>query len=311
MLKEVILSNWRTDINGYAQSIAELEETDYPAWTVKFPDSYGVAIPYEGNEEINESFASAKIRSSNIRLSSGTIIKTLILTTEAENIKSSFAVLCEALVDPGVNGLQRKQIVTSPVMWWKDWKELLGNRNIDARIYDVLGELCVLKHVVESGMEAEWNGPDGATYDIETDSGYIEVKSSINRSRREVTISSDFQLFPPNKPLDLVFCCFEPSVLNGFSIDDVLIEFQAMGYNTAMLNRKLESRGFEQGMSSRRKKFILHEMLRYIVNESFPRITPESFVGGERPAGITKITYTVDLAGLVPISLLAGDNNDI
>ena len=84
-----------------------------------------------------------------------------------------------------------------------------------------------------------------------------------------------------------------------------------MGYNTDLLNAKLELRGFEKGMSARKKRFILHEMLLYKVDETFPRITPDSFVGGVLPEGITKITYTVDLSGRIPISVLSGENNDI
>lgn len=311
MLKRMILNNWDTDIVGYAQSISLLENTKYPAWTIKFVDSYGVAIPYEGEEEINESFTNAKIRSTTIRFKEGNAKKALVLTSEATDIRAPFATLCEALVDPGENGERRIVIENSPVLWWKEWKELLGNKNIDETIYDVLGELCVLKYLVSNGEDAEWNGPDGASYDIETDLRFVEVKSSINRDRREVTISSQFQLFPKEKHLDLVLCRFEPVVISGISIDSIMDEFEIMGYNTYLLNSKLEKLGFEQGMSARKKNFKLHEMLQYKVDDNFPRITPESFVNGVMPAGILKITYTADLSGLSPVSLLNGDNDDL
>lgn len=311
MLKKTILNNWDTDIVGYAQAIPLLENTKYPAWTIKFVDSYGVAIPYEGEEEINESFSNAKIRSTTIQFKEGNAKKALVLTSEATDIRAPFATLCEALVDPGENGERRIVIENSPVLWWKEWKELLGNKNIDERIYDVLGELCVLKYLVSNGEDAEWNGPDGASYDIETDLRFVEVKSSINRDRREVTISSQFQLFPKEKHLDLVLCRFEPVVISGISIDSIMDEFEIMGYNTYLLNSKLEKLGFEQGMSARKKNFKLHEMLQYKVDDNFPQITPESFVNGVMPAGILKITYTADLSGLSPVSLLNGDDDDL
>ena len=307
MLKKTILNNWKTDILGYAQCISLPELINYPAWTVRLDDSYGVATPYNGEDEINESFANARIRSTEIKILSGDVNRVILLTTDSDVIKIPFASLCEALVDPGENGKQRKLIEASPVLWWKEWKELLGNRNIDERIYDVLGELCVLKYVVERGEESEWNGPDGATYDIETASRFIEVKSSINREKREVTISSQFQLFPNGKPLVLVLCRFEPTVMFGVSIDSIISEFDTIGYNTGLLNQKLEKKGFETGMSARKKRFILHEMLLYIIDENFPTITPASFHGGVMPQGVTKINYTVDLSGLSPISLLQGD----
>ena len=311
MLKKAILNNWETDILGYAQSIIPLENTDYPAWTIKFDDSYGVAIPYTGSEEISESFANARIKSSQINILRGDAKQALILTTNTEEIKMPFATLCEALIDPGENGSQRILIESSPVLWWKDWKELLGNKSIDERIYDILGELCVLKYAVRNGEEAEWNGPDGASYDIETDQRFIEVKSSINREKKEVTISNHFQLHPPGKKLDLVLCRFEPTVMSGISIDDIVFEFGELGYNMELLNQKLESRGFEKGMSARKKKFILHEMLLYPVEDDFPCITPESFVGGVLPKRILKISYTVDLSDLTAISLLQGEADDI
>lgn len=307
MLNDAILNNWATDVLGYAQSVEELASTKYPAWTVKIDDSYGVAIPYEGEEEINENFADAKILSTKIKIASGEFKRVILLTTNSVENKVPFATLCGAFADPGENGFSRKQLENSPITWWKEWKELLGNKNIDERIYDVLGELCVLKYVVTKGEEAWWNGPDGATYDIETDSRFIEVKSSTSREKQEVSISSQFQLFPNGKPLNLVFCRFEPTVSSGISIDSVIADFEVFGYNTSLLNQKLEKKGFEKGMSARKKLFILHEMLLYSVDENFPTITPSSFVGGVLPQGVTKITYTADLSGLKAIPLCQED----
>ncbi len=311
MLKRAILNNWKTDISGYAQKIDLNDLKEYPAWTIKLEDSYGVAIPYAGDEKINESFANAKIRSTNIKIDDGNEIQTIILITDTISIQEHFAALCSELIEPGINGNKRKQIISSPVTWWKEWKELLGNKNIDERIYDVLGELCVLKYLVEHGEEAEWNGPLHASYDIETEAKFYEVKSSINRVKKEVTISSQFQLAPSGKSLELVLCRFEPTVLTGVSIDGLLNEFKALGYNIDILNNKLESCGFEIGMSARKRTFILHEMLLYKVDDSFPRITPESFIGRVLPEGITKISYTVDLSGLSSVSLIKGEDNDI
>ena len=60
-LRDEIINNWETDIIGYAHSINSLEKLGYDGWTVKYRDSYGVAIPYEGIEEIHEFFSNAAI----------------------------------------------------------------------------------------------------------------------------------------------------------------------------------------------------------------------------------------------------------
>lgn len=303
-MREAIRNNWVTDIKDYAQIIPATENTEYPAWTIRFEDSYGVALPYDGQEEINEHFSNARIYSSNIVFIDNIAKKALLLTTTEEGIEETFSALCSEFIDPGVNGEKRKCILTDPLGWWKSWKELLGNRNIDVRIYDVLGELCVLKRLIQMGEDANWNGPDGASYDIETEHCFFEVKSTIVRDRREVTISNPTQLDFPGKPICLVLCQFEPTALTGVSIDSVMAEFQVMGYNIMLLNSILSNMGFEEGMSARKKTFILHAMLKYTVDSDFPRITPASFVGGVMPAGITKYTYTVDLSGMTPESML-------
>ena len=304
MLTDEIRSNWEIDIVGHAQPIPSLADTDYPAWTVKFVDGYGVAIPYSGKQEINENFANARIYSSVIRFNAETEQKALLLTTESYNIAVPFSALCAELVDPGEGGIFRSEITTSPVKWWREWKDLLGNKSIDDRVYDVLGELCVLNYLIANGEDANWNGPSGASYDIETDVRFVEVKSSVVRDRKEITISNQFQLDPPNKLLDLVFCQFEPSVASGVSINLLVDQLKDKGINIGAINQKLKELGFEEGRSSRSKTFILHSMLKYTVDSTFPRITPASFNGGVMPAGITKITYTVDLSGMTPESMM-------
>lgn len=304
MLTDEIRNNWKSDIANFAQYIPSLKDTCFPAWTVKFFDSYGVAVPYDGGEKISEDFSNARIYSSIIKFDSQTEQQALLLTTSSRDIEIPFAALCAELVDPGESGAFRQEVVKSPVNWWREWKDLLGNKNIDDRVYDVLGELCVLNILLSSGEEAVWNGPSGASYDIETDKRFAEVKSTIVRDRREISISSHFQLDASEKPLNLYFCQFEPAVHSGISIDGILSELNEKGINIGAINDKLKELGFEEGRSSRRKTFLLHSVLKYDVDDSFPRITPHSFVGGVIPAGINKITYTVDLSAIPAESVI-------
>lgn len=310
-LANEILQNWNTDIPGYAHEISSLAETSFPAWTVSDRIVYGVVLIYDGSDEINESFANVRIASKDIVFEDGAIKRTLTLTSDSTEIKESFAALCAALVAPGEDGQNRKSILGSPIAWWMDWKEMLGNKNIDPRIYDVLGELCVFRRLLTDCEDVSWNGPKGASYDIETGTGFVEVKSTIARSKREVSISNHFQLKPEGKPLNLVLCQFEPSNMTGVSIDGIVNDIASLGYNTAPIEEALKGMGFEPGMSSRKKLFILHDMLQYAIDDDFPRITPESFVDGVLPAGITKITYTVDLSGMHAVSMLQGASNEL
>ncbi len=303
-MHKIILKNWETDISGNAQVIAAPHLKNYPAWTIKFEDSYGVAIPALATEIVNENFAGANIRNMLLYPNGSDPVKVIALTTARSDIKSSFSILCASLVEPGKDGEIRDSIVADPIAWWKEWKELLGNKSVDESVYDTLGELCALKWLVNCREDAVWNGPCGASNDIETEKRFVEVKSTIVRDRREVTIHNHFQLNPPDKPLYLVLCQFEEAVYNGISIESIIEEFEQLGYNTADLEEKLEQKGLPIGRILRNKSYILHDMLLYKVDEKFPRITPEMFVGGVLPIGITKITYTVDLSGLAAESIL-------
>ena len=183
-LNELIRNNWKTDIVGYAQDIPGLKESGYDAWKIKYEASSGVDVTYSGSDGVNETSAVAKLYSTLIPLQGRAPVSAIVLKTSVPDIAVPFATLCEALVDPGHDGERRREIAASPVAWWKEWKELLGNRNIDDRIYDILGELCVLRRLFEIGEEPEWNGPTGASYDIELPDRFVEVKSSTVRDKR-------------------------------------------------------------------------------------------------------------------------------
>ena len=240
MLAEQIISNWDTSAKGYATKIVDLFDAGYPAWTVKTNELFGVAIPLAEDIEVSESFSGAKLYNDLIILDGSEQKNVLLLTTEINEIKYSFATLCAELVTPGENGDLRKEVTSNPVTWWMQWKELLGNRNVEDRVYDALGELCTLKHLAKSGEQAIWNGPNSSTYDIDCDSTYYEVKSTIARKKRQITLSNHFQLDPPDgKKLKIVLCQFEPAK-SGYCIDDLVDELVLFGYSKTDLNEKLE-----------------------------------------------------------------------
>ena len=86
--------------------------------------------------------------------------------------------------------------------------------------------------------------------------------------------------------------------LEGVSINemkDILVE---AGYDAGKLEIELERQGFERGASIRNKKYKVLEKRKYEVDDSFPRITKETFKGDRYPDAITHIEYTVDLDGI-------------
>lgn len=298
MITQQIITNWDTTAKGYAAKIVSLFESGYPAWTIKTNEVYGVAVPIPEGIEVSEHFSEVKLYNDSILLDGIDNENVLLLVTEAEYIKHPFAALCAELIMPGEDGSLRNELIANPVSWWRQWKELIGNRNVDDRVYDVLGELCTLKYLAQTGEQAVWNGPCASTYDIDCDTVFYEVKSTVARKKRQITLSNHFQLDPPDgKKLNLVLCQFEPAQ-SGMSIDGLVDELTSLGYSREDLNDKLGKLGLERKKSARKRCYDLHAMILYEVNDEFPAIREKSFVGGILPKGIESITYTLSLDGV-------------
>lgn len=298
MLTDEILSNWRGTPNSMLLNIVSLSNAGYATWTTRENGEYGVVIPLNTVEEISEYFSGAHLYTVRKVLDDAEEHLLLYLTSNKEDIKEQFASLCAELINPGADGSLRKEIEKNPLSWWAQWKELLGNKNIDLRAYDVLGELWVLKYLAEHGENAEWNGPSGATYDIDCDTYFTEVKSTTARNKKQITLSNLFQLDPPEgKKLYLVLCQFE-AAQSGISINSLVEELGRLGYSTASLNEKLAKQGLEIGKTARKRTYDVHNVTRYVVDEKFPAIRKTSFVDGDLPDGVMSITYTITLDGI-------------
>ena len=83
--------------------------------------------------------------------------------------------------------------------------------------------------------------------------------------------------------------------IEGVSVNEMKNRLISAGYDPGKLERELQQQGFERGASIRDKKYKILEKRKYVVDESFPYITRESFKNNQLPAGITHIVYTIDL----------------
>jgi hypothetical protein len=104
--------------------------------------------------------------------------------------------------------------------------------------------------------------------------------------------------------LYLAFCTFELTAGHGISINSLVQDLRALGYNIAVINEALEKKGFGVGKSDRNKTFILHSIYQYAVDECFPKVVEQSFVDGVLPSGVIDVSYTVDLTGLEAVNLM-------
>ena len=295
-----IINHWRTSKKGYAQELSSLVDTGYPAWSIILPDGrFGVAVPYGERNRVFETFASVWIES----LPVTNVSEGPVLVLASFDSSHAFASLCAEFVSPGADGRSRDALVENPVSWWKEWKGLLGNKNVDRRVYDVLGELVCLEALSNMGLDPVWGGPHGESCDIDCGSKKFEVKSTLSRNSKGAQIHGLFQLSDDGTEKFLVLAQFEPTV-EGLSIDDMVDVLTGRGFSRAELNNALLDLGYPNGNSARTKCYSLRALTKYLVDDAFPHISSDSFAGGTLPLGVTSISYGISLDDVPGESML-------
>lgn len=288
---EEIRDSFASMTSNGAMRISSLAD-EFTAYIIRIPDGYGVAIPVDSEMEVAENFNSCKFRTGLLSID-GNPSNYLMLISAFEEYRYEFASLCAELVSPGENGKDRKALLECPLNWWKRWKELVGNDIKDRAIYSIVAELLVLEHKLATDPSAEWAATRMGSHDIECAKESGEVKSTCKRYGAEITIAGQHQLVH-TKPLYLYFLRMEESQ-EGISINDMKTRLIQAGYNPGKIELELQQQGLERGASIRNLKYKVLEKRKYVVDESFPCITRESFKNNQPPAGITQIIYTVDL----------------
>lgn len=285
---------------GHASPLGLLPDTA-SAWVIRRANGeFGVGVPYDG-DAVSERFAGAHMYSVKEGELGEDFPGMLLLLSKDEDRRNEFSLLCSDFVDPGTDGWKRTGLIQRPLAWWEGWRELLGNAMRDMQPHSVLGELLIYEYLLErENGQVAWTGPSGASHDFQGESGDAEVKSTLQRYDSLVQITGQFQL-QDGADLWLYLCRLEPSG-NGVSIDDIVkrVSRHVRGDD---LNARLAGLGYEPGNSARRERFTVLEVRRYHVDDSFPRISAQSFVGGAVPPGIQRISYAVDL-GMVPSELI-------
>lgn len=269
---------------------------NWPAYTIKNNNNYGVAVPFNYENEINERFSSCHMYTCTLAIITGQPKKFLILDCSVPRLHHEFATVCAQFVATSEKGTERKELLEAPVDWWKKWRDLLGNKIGDRKPYSVIAEMLILNYLYKNNKKVEWAAVNSGSNDIESDSESYEVKSTIARYGYDIKISGQHQ-FHTSKKLFLFFCRVEESP-TGYSINDIEKVLIKNGYDANKIEQEISSQGFELGSSIRERKYKIHEAARYLIDDSFPKITKDSFPNGHIPNGVKHISYTIDLTGL-------------
>lgn len=185
------------------------------------------------------------------------------------------------------------------------WKNFLvppsGPPGVD-KVAAVLGELLVVKDAVKnSGLIdiAFWSGPFGQRHDLRGGTTAMEVKTTRAHTGYRVTIHGEDQLLPPDRgQLYLHFVRLESVHGGQLRLTALVDELLDAGVSAEQLFRALTASGVPAVdlPATDSTTFDLLERITLPVDDQTPRIVPDSFIGGQRPAGVVDITYVIDIS---------------
>ena len=271
-------------------SVISIKQGDDTTYLCRDISGYAVAIPYEDDRDINESFV-------------GITLSTNILNVE----NKSFRVLYLYMLDTGdlkkfsyiasefIDIANREPLLHNPYSWIDAWSEMFGNSKKKYMISDVIAELVSLKEIFRSNKTAKWMGPKDGTHDIVFDSGVIEVKSTTNKKNTYVSINSRFQINPDENE-SLYFVRLEPKPY-AESIDSLVDTLVNLGYSKEDLEENLSLMGYRKGNRTRKQTYDILSIYSYKVNEDyFPVIALDDLNSLTTSKNIIGYQFILDLA---------------
>lgn len=261
-------------------------------WIVKIDGRQGVAIEIPADKHVNEQFASIYYYTKEYVLG-GEERHLLMLVSDHPRLYDDFAIICAGFLEKVLDSESYQEIQQNPISWWYAMKELMGNANIEKAAYSVLAEMLSYYYLLKQEKDASWVGPFDGSIDFNCNDGGYEVKSTIARYGSQITINSQYQL----KAKYLLFYRLEPDVY-GISIQDMVTKLVKLNVEESEIERALEKLKYPIGSEVRTKSYRLLEVTKYEIDESFPKIVPESFIGGQLPKHISGLIYKLDLDGL-------------
>lgn len=275
------------------------------SWAIRFKDAYAVGFEVDESIKINETFANVSFYTSKYKIGESEK-HLLLLSSSEESLRNEFAGICALFLEMGEEGKKRAELKANPIKWWQNWKNLIGNRNVEKTVHGLLGELLVLYYLKKellSELKAEnWTGPNGKSFDIQSSNMNFEVKSSLIKYNNIVTISGQYQIRPHNE-LSLMFVKLEEpgtesAGLEVLSIETLIQKLADLGMDYNILNNNVSKLGYKENSQDRKRRFRVLEIRKYPINDDFPYISQESLTNVNKRQHILQISYKVDLTGL-------------
>ena len=244
--------------------VIEIERDGYCFYLSHQHNELFCAIPFDGDIRIYEEFIGFFMEDNYINVS-GVPIKGLCLRAKDSIDINKYAQIAADFVDKD----NRTAILKDPFSWIDGWKTIFGDSIKDKKVYDVIGELLILKHLYSKDKSFVWEGPKGGTHDIVGRSLIGEVKTTKEKKKEVVEINSAYQL-SIDKPTKLFFVRIEKKPYCQ-TINTLVKEIVGMGYNEDELEECLTKEGYRKGNRKRDDSYDLLMIKSFnITKEEFP-----------------------------------------
>jgi hypothetical protein len=226
----------------------------------------------------------------------------LDLECRARDLEVVFAKVVAQIIERIVGGASCTDAVRSTI---DEFRALLTSKAAqDApreKVAGLVGELLLLNDLLARSPEGwrAWRGPEGARHDFTLGAVAFEVKVSMAKGRSKITINGLEQLCEPSGG-ELFLQHYElEAAANG------PLSIRSLG--KAALRRASEPAHIEALVATlgcpsveddawNGIAFRLEGDRVYRVDEQFPRLIGTAMSGGKAPAGISDVSYCVDLA---------------
>ncbi len=226
-----------------------------------------------------------------------------------------FATLAEDMLQAAVDAPEHPATACRIVL--DRWREFLGTDRSpllsEERTVGLLAELLELLAVLQHdpGRRIDvWTGPGGATHDLRRGPHAIEVKGTQIREGKFIEIHGLEQLVPPPAgTLHIAWHRFERDDTSALSLPAVIREIRGQGVDNLALIERLALAGYDPAQADEyeRRRYRTVASRLYRVDDTFPRIVPASFAGGDAPPGVLRLRYTIDLTNEPPVPV--GDHD--
>lgn len=226
----------------------------------------------------------------------------LDLTCLMAELETVFAEVTEQILERVARGANCVEATRSTI---EDFRALLirppSNDVSREKTAGLVGELLVLNRLLARSAEAwqSWNGPESDRHDFAKGSNALEVKVTMRKGKRTISVNGLEQLAEPaGGRLFLQHFEMEAAASGILSVSGLGRSVLAGASKPEKVKELLSAIGCRDvdDIAWNATSFRLENETLYEIGEGFPRLVSSSFPQGVSPKGVSGVSYVADLS---------------